>query len=278
MAAPARYFPVRPSPFRFQAGLHPFGTDFGNGAADRRYFQTDDQRARYLDEKRRIDPRRHRVDAGDDRQRRAMARVLEWTAATLAAEQPDRFTPAPTALRAIGAAVQEDLVVLHRRADGRDAVIATDVSFPSDWRPEAIVGADFRAVHGPVPGFADDPAQARSLVAAMIERGPYVRFVWTLKPDDRLDHHPERGPFPPWSADGDGFLRVERQVTVPFPDVAASLFLIRTYLYPFTALEPAERAALDRAVQAMPEPAARYKSIAACRAVVRGLLARPPVR
>jgi hypothetical protein len=275
----ARYFPVRPSPFRFQAGLHPFGTDFGNGAAERRYFQFDEQCARYLAEKRAIDPRRHRLLAPDAAQRHAMARVLAWLGETLAVEHPALPAEPPATLRAVGARVQEDLVVIHRGADGTDAAIGVDVSFPSDWRPDRIVGTDFRFIHGPVPGFADDATQARAIVTAMIERGPYVRFVWTLKADDRLDHHPERGPFPAWSADGDGFLRVERQITVPFPEVAASLFLIRTYLYPFAALDAVERATLDRAVQAMPEPAATYKGFAAARDIVRALLARhPPVR
>src|SRR4030095_6032948 len=95
-------------------------------------------------------------------------------------------------------------------------------------------------------------AQARSLVASMIERGPYVRFVWTLKPDDVLDHHPDRGPHRAWSPDGDGFLRVERQITQPFPDVGAALFLIRTYIYPFASLSAAERQGGARAGPTMP--------------------------
>lgn len=274
----ARYFPVRPSPFRFQAGLHPFGADFGNGAAERRYFQVDDQRAHYLAEKRVIDRRRHRVLARDAAELHVMAHVLAWLGARLAVEHPSLLSESPATLRAVGERVQEDLVVIHRGAEGTDAAIGVDVSFPSDWRPDHIVGTDFRFIHGPVPGFADDAAQARAIVTAMIERGPYVRFVWTLKADDRLDHHPARGPFPAWSADGDGFLRVERQITVPFPEVAASLFLIRTYLYPFSALTAVERATLDRAVQSMPEPAAAYKGFAAARGIVRMLLARhPPV-
>jgi len=170
--------------------------------------------------------------------------------------------------------VQEDLVVLHRRHDGRDTAIMVDVSFPSDWRPERIVDTDFRFIHGPVPGFADAEAQARSMVSAMIDRGPYVRFVWTLKADDFLDHHPEEGGHGEWSADGEGFLRVERQLTVPFSDVAASLFLIRTYLYPFRSLTAEQRDSLARAVETMPAEAARYKSFTAAQPIILALLRR----
>src|SRR5262245_51168515 len=113
---PARYFPVRSTPFRFQAGLLPFGTDLGNGEADLRHFQLDVQRDRYLDAKRRVDPARHRVLERDEIEARVHRRVLYWIGATLRGEHPDLFASPPGSYRATGAAVQEDLVVLHRRA------------------------------------------------------------------------------------------------------------------------------------------------------------------
>ena len=273
-ARPARYFPVKPTPFRFQAGLMPFGTDFGNGDVEQLFFQVDDQRDHYLREKRRVDPLRHRVLTRDEAESRAHARVLAWTRDTLAREHPQLYADAPDSYRGIAAEVQEDLVVIHRRDDGDSAAILVDVCFPSDWRPERIAGTNFRFIHGPVPGFADAEAQARSLVGAMIDRGPYVRFVWTLKPDAFLDHHPEEGRHGSWRADGEGFLRVERQLTVPFPDVNASLFVIRTYLYPFTELSRAQRDLLGTAVETMPADAARYKSFATAKPIILALLAR----
>ena len=272
MTCSARYFPIKPSAFRFQAGLHPFGTDFGNGAADGLYFQVDEQWRHYVREKGRGSPARHGVLGRTADERRANQRVLDWVRETARREHPDLFAIPPQTLRGIAARVQEDLVVVHRRADGRDAAIAVDVSFPSDWRPERIIGTDFRFIHGPVPGFADNDAQARSLVSAMIDRGPYVRFVWTLKADDDLDHHPDAGPHRGWSPDGEGFLRVERQVTVPFPEVSAALFLIRTYLYGFRSLSAAERSALAKAVQTMPAAAAAYKGLVEPREIILALL------
>jgi hypothetical protein len=103
---------------------------------------------------------------------------------------------------------------------------------------------------------------APSLVAAMIERGPYVRFVWTVSPDDRLDHHPDHAARATWAADSaPGYLRVERQVTVPFPDVAASLFLIRTYLYRFDELGPEQRHTLASALEQTSPTLLAYKGL-----------------
>lgn len=213
--------------------------------------------------------------ARNDDERRVHERVLAWIDETLRREHPRRFPRVPATYREIAAAVQEDLVVLHRRADGSDAAIAVDVCFPSDWYPDRIVDTDFRFIHGPVPGFADTDSQARALAGAMIDRGPHVRFVWTLKADDILDHHPARGGHLTWGEAKEGFLRVERQLTVPFADVDASLFLIRTYIYPFASLAAEQREMLIGAIERMPEAAARYKGILENRAAILPLLMPP---
>ena len=48
---------------------------------------------------------------------------------------------------------------------------------------------------------------------------------------------------------------------MPFVGADASLFLIRTYLYPFASLAPSERVTLARALAAMPEEVRRYKGL-----------------
>jgi hypothetical protein len=44
---PARYFPIESGRYEVKPGLFKFGTDFGNGDADRQVFQIDDQFPRY---------------------------------------------------------------------------------------------------------------------------------------------------------------------------------------------------------------------------------------
>lgn len=282
MARPARYFPVSPKPLRMQAGLLRLGVDLGNGEADQRFFQIDDELPRYLAAKQALlapgaspSGPRHQLLERDEAQARAHARVLAWLDATLDHEHPDRprlaepeRSPYDARLRLL----QEDAVVLQRDAQGRDAAIMIHVYFPSGWRPQAVLGASFAAIHGPVPEFVDDPRAARSMVDAMVERGPYLRFVWALYGDDALDHHPDEGHKIAWPDARAGFLRVERQITVPFPEVDASLFLIRTYLTPFTALTPEQRGTLASAIELMSEPIRRYKGLLGHEAKVLGLL------
>lgn len=247
------------------------GTDLGNGPADRLFFQVDDQLERYLAAKRAAPEKRHVVLARDDAERAIVAAAEAWLRDTLQREHPARFAAlgpdaAHAGFAAIAGVVQEDLVLIRRLPDGGSSAIAVHVSLPSGWRPETIHGASFGAIHGPVPDFAKHPAAERSMVDAMVERGPYVRFVWTVSADDHLDHHPEEGRREPWRPDGPGFLRVERQTTVPLPPHAAALFLIRVYLYPFTSLTPEQRDVLARALDAMPAPVAAYKNLATVRA------------
>jgi len=266
LAAPPRYFPVKPLPLKMEAGLLRHGTDFGNGAADLAFFQVDRELERYRAAKRAAPSARHAVVLHDDADRALLARVEAWLRTTLADEHPallaelgDGATHAGFA--DIAALVQEDLVVIRRLPDGGSRAIAVHVSIPAGWRPERIHGASFAAIHGPVPDFAKHPAAERSMVDAMVERGPYVRFVWTISADDHLDHHPEEGRREPWRAGGAGFLRVERQTTVPFAANEGSLFLIRTYLYPFASLSTEQRAVLASALEQLPPAVAAYKSL-----------------
>jgi hypothetical protein len=262
-----------------EAGLSRHGSDFGNGAADRLFFQVDAELARYLAAKRAVPPSRHAVLMRDAAERAIHPTVLGWMLDTLAHEHPvQRAALAADAADvdygAIAGVVQEDFAVLRRRDDGGSDAIAVHVCAPSGWCPERIHGASFAAIHGPVPAFAKDPRAERSMVDAMIERGPYVRFVWTVTADRHLDHHPEEGRREPWRADGHGFLRVERQTTVPFAVQQASLFLIRTYLTPFEELTASERGVLARALEALPADVAAYKGLDTIRATVLEVLRR----
>lgn len=281
LSAPARYFPVEPKPFSMRAGLIKFPADFGNGGADQRMFQIDSELERALAAKRsaRTTPRYFHA-AETEAERTALDVVREFVERRLAEEAPDRLAAAYADLAAsdrwdaLGRALQEDLVVMHEGAGSHGKAILLHVSFPSGWHPERLPGADFLQIHHPVPTFPGPDGDAKaasasqSMIRSMIDRGPYVRFVWTVRADDALDHHPECGGRLPWQADSRGFLRVERQLTIPFPEVRASLFLIRTYVYPFDALNAADRDVMRSAVVQMPETFKAYKGIPEDSAIV----------
>jgi hypothetical protein len=257
------YFPITPGPLRMQAGLHRFGTDFGNGQADRRFFPRDGTCARYLAEKARVlgsYPQRSAADVRDQADELALSAAHAWLSSTLSGEGYPDFSA--LGLAELGRELSEDFAVLRLAPSGVDRVIWVHACFPGGWRPEHVVGRSFLQIHAAVPAFGAVAGRAASLTSAMASRGPYVRFVWTISADDELDHHPEQGRQVAWHPDtARGFLRVERQVTVPLPSASASVFLIRTYLYGFDELTLPQRAQLGSALTQMPAEIARYKRL-----------------
>jgi hypothetical protein len=258
------YFPIRPEPLRMSPGLYRLGTDFGNGEADQRFFPRDETTAHYLAEKARVlaaFPERNQSSVQDDADLRALEAAHDWFRRALAQEGETAAAAAP--LEGLGAELVEDFVILRRDPAG-DRVCHVHVCFPSGWRPEQLLGQSFAQIHAPIPAIDGVLQKSRSLVDAMVERGPYVRFVWTITADDELDHHPTQGKRAPWSSGTErGFLRVERQTTVPLPAASASVFLIRTYLYGFDDLAGPARATLAQALALMPAEISRYKRLEA---------------
>ena len=244
-------------------GLFSLGTDFGNGATDARFFPRDATTARYLTEKARIlaaFPERDARTLQSEADHQVLSAATAWFAATLASEGLVRESE--TSSEQLGRVFVEDFVVSRRDAAGVDRALWTHVCFPSGWRPEHVLGRSFAQIHAKIPGMGAVLGKSRALVDAMVERGPYVRFVWTITADEELDHHPEQGFRASWSpSTARAFLRVERQVTVPLPHVSGSVFLIRTYLYGFEELSSEERQTLGSALAQMPPEIRHYKGL-----------------
>lgn len=246
-----------------QAGLQRFGTDFGNGEADRQFFPRDDRSEHYQAEKARVlgrYPGRSLRDVRDEAERSAVTAATAWMIRTLHAEGHGDFSD--HSLEQLAPALCEDFAVVARPAAGADRVLWLHACFPSGWRPEHVVGKSFTQIHAQIPAFDGVARRADQLAQAMVSRGPYVRFVWTIAADDELDHHPEQGRRAAWTSRTErGFLRVERQLTVPLPGASASVFLIRTYLYGFDELTTDQRHVLASALRQMPPEILRYKRL-----------------
>ncbi|MEM1417104.1 MAG: heme-dependent oxidative N-demethylase subunit alpha family protein [Myxococcota bacterium] len=262
MTAP--YFPVEEAPLRMVASLARFGSDFGLGEVDAQFFQIDEAREAYLAAKREAPADRTFVSGDDALARASREEARAWMQRTFTEEHPklaDRL-PRDAELATLAEHVQEDFAILHAGEGDAGRCVALDVRFPSGWRPERLRDASFEAIHGPVPDFPTSSAASRGMVRAMVDRGPYVRFVWTLTPDDALDQHPEvRDRVAGWERPPCPCFRVERQVTVPLPETRSSVFLIRVYLTPLHALAPWQLDRLVDALDVMPEEVRRYKNL-----------------
>jgi hypothetical protein len=182
-----------------------------------------------------------------------------------------RQSPRDRLLDAIGLAIQEDYVLLRGRTDTTsDCAKLLHVCLPSGWSARDKVGLDFGAIHQPVPHNSPLLSAHHGLVRALIERAPFVRYVWGLHRDDTLCHDPyvhrqppeARHPTPDAAAAATWF-RVERQTTLGVPEENAAFFFIRVYQVPLTrAITTPDRARLMSAALAdMTPDLAKYKGV-----------------
>lgn len=210
--------------------------------------------------------------------------VCDFIAAQLLREHPDRFHEADLrgrAFESLAMCVPEDLAITCVRYDQRgnvagDWLAAVHVCMPSGWSPADVLGRSFAQVHRTVQvpkarHFLLQDGKVSDYVGQMLRCArPHGRFIWTLQVGDARNRNPQtRRPPPALQVDSAAgtsnvFFRVERQTITGFADSGVSLFTIRTYLYPLAGViaDPARRAALKRAVAAMPRRVVAYKGLA----------------
>ena len=230
LGAPACYLPFLNGRYEVAAGLSRLGKDFGNGPADARVFQIDNQFDHY-----RATKLRSRYDrlakyyCTAEMAAAVHSTVVRWVVERLTDEYPNLFRSETIgegevldcaltgerlgidnsgkllavagqrlnpryadAFDALACQVQEDLAVVRLDARGHDQLVAVHLCFPNHWAAEQKVGRDFVAVHGPVAGFGPLAAKSEVLVRMMLEaRQGLVRFAWGVGTDDGLNQHPE---------------------------------------------------------------------------------------
>ncbi len=311
LPAPASYFPLDSGRYEIKTGLHRLGTDFGNVLADSHVFQFDYRFPHYRAVK--LAGRAERLSKYyvEHRYEHTVARaVAKFLVERLVLEHPQWFVlsrprsarvcldcvltgerlvfdetmalaevraheplpPYASSLDALACQVPEDLAVITLAE--RHWLSALHLCLPNRWAAEQKIGDDFGGVHRPVPGIEKISARARTLVEAMVYRGPYVRFAWGLSAHARLNRHPQPPPGqfpgqqqePEFSRDDPRlWLRVERQVLWGLPAAGAALFTIRTYLTDCREIKDnvAQSRKLCSAVASMSDEELTYKGLAA---------------
>ena len=172
-------------------------------------------------------------------------------------EYPIALQPVET-LAELAIQMQEDFVI-HAMDGEQDWMAYGHVSLPSGWKPEEKVGQQLRDLHAPIPGMKLE--NSLQLVEAMVHSGPFERFIWSVVHEDKLNFHPDLpkqsfNPLRPVL-----FIKVERQVTVGFPEAGGALFLLHESLIP---TEEIVVQALFDAIRAMNPAEREYKGLQDC--------------
>lgn len=172
-------------------------------------------------------------------------------------------------LDALCCQIQEDITI-NEMTEESDYIRYLHLCFPNYWSARAKLGKNFLNAHLPVPKMQKINAKANNLIDTFMRQGPFERFTWGLLADQRLNHHPDA----PAGIDAKHwygrsftldapslYFRIERQITLPFPDVKAFVFLIRTYHREITAFSLEELTRLKFSISTMPEQVLAYKGL-----------------
>lgn len=159
------------------------------------------------------------------------------------------------------------------------------VCFPSGWVPEEKCDQSLFTIHRPVADNSRIQSAASSLSIAMAQKGPFVRYVYTLAPDNALWRDPGQSPWPDIQGLADIWFRVERQVTIPLA-AQGSLFLIRLFVSPLEEMlrTPGRAQQLADALETMSPALLSYKGLDSVAPKIIGALRahaandRPPLR
>jgi hypothetical protein len=146
----------------------------------------------------------------------------------------------------VGRLVQEDMCLLEKR--GEEQVLTGAVLvFPSGWTLAQKIGRPLLRIHGPVASYGPDIGRrVQRLFDGLRPGRPLMRanvlwHGWPTLHQPRLEGEPK-----PHSAQGDGYLRSERQCLVRLAGTGAVIFTIHTCVVARDNLAAAERAALTR--------------------------------
>jgi dimethylamine monooxygenase subunit A len=181
----------------------------------------------------------------------------QWAAPTMPASTTDPFERAARR-------VQEDLCLMTH-ADSEWVLSAACVCFPSRWRLADKIGRSLTAIHGPVPGYAEDlDLPTNQLFDRLQPDRPRWRLNWSLLETSEL-HLPDpsgRAVTPRGQVLDDWWLRVERQTLRALPATGAVCFTIATSVVSLaTALHnsPDRAEALAATLASAPPASRRYK-------------------
>lgn len=160
--------------------------------------------------------------------------------------------------------LNEDFLI-HRIDGDKNYLSSAHVCFASHWLPEEKIGKSFDEIHQSVPM---NLKNSKKLVDTMIYGGMFERFVWSVIHEKKYNFHP-RLPYKKFDREyPEVNVKIERQVTVGFPDHGFCLFILRQYLIEEKDLN---KEALLNSIKNMTPEHKKYKSLEYCEDLINYL-------
>ncbi len=210
-----------------------------------RWIEPDDDLERYIKEKTRLaDDCFDAVFVAEDGTEAAQQEALDILLAHLADQHPGVLQPDASNLPPLfkaGSLIQDDLVLMRRKADGWH-LVAAHVAFPSSWSLREKFGRPMHEIHADVPGFGEGTRNA-TLITRIFDSlqiaQPVERLNWSVNATADLFLPVSKHRRPPYAEAftlEERFVRVERQTLRKLPVSGDILFTIRIYIDPIAVI------------------------------------------
>ena len=134
------------------------------------------------------------------------------------------------------------------------------VMLPSTWNPLEKIGLALASIHKPVPNSDALQRASANLTRAVLERGPFERFVWTVQASPQLGAHTAQI----MPDDGGAYWRIERQTFLPMSELGRYWFVIRVHVVPLhSVLNPDRARGLQVALEQIASSLTQHKRLGA---------------
>ncbi len=141
-------------------------------------------------------------------------------------------------LLALGQLLQEDICI-HLKQGGEHHLVGALLCFPASWTLAEKIGKPLSRIHAPVAPYDSNIAKRVQRLFDGVQVGrPLWRANYLTYADPEL-FHPKREADPPHlEAQGDKFVRSERQTLIRLPKTRAVVFTIHTTVTPVLTPSP----------------------------------------
>jgi len=296
----AKYFPLINGKYEVKPSLFSLHHDFGNKIQDTLIFQIDQQFSQYRNNKLKArDEDLKKYFCTDNFSDSHQQYITQYLINRICHEYPDFFTfqklnnqqlltckltnekllltnnyelikSEPTnysnSFDAVMMQVQEDIAIITED----DHITCLHLMAPNFWSASDKIGKSFNEIHQHVAGIETIAKSSKSIINAMIYKGPYVRFAWGITTDNVLNHYPEQISNDSLNSESGRefnpkhpklYCRVERQTINGLPDINSALFTIRSYLYDIDELSTLEIKCIINAINSMTKKQLEYKGL-----------------
>jgi hypothetical protein len=154
--------------------------------------------------------------------------------------------------------IDQDIAIIN---NGK--LVSICFCFPSSWIPRERLGLTFKQIHEPIADNQKLLAASEGIVNAMVNNGPFHRYVWTITNNPAKSNHPKNKLNTVPNTIDDLYFRYETQTTYPLPLLNTALFFVKVTVCPLLEYwnNPDHKKLILNSINSMTNNILEYKNL-----------------